>query len=336
MFFSKKTKSALAILIIAFVALVFYPYKKPEPIRYIDRETGKTLTEKTPAAFWLNWLYVNPIGELSLEALIKRKIISEWYGRQMDKPSSAKKIPGFVKDYNIDLSIVEDTNFHTFNDFFIRKLKPEARPVDTDRLTVVSPADGKVLVRSNLSGQDFIIKGVKFNLNGFIQNDSLARTYEEGSILLFRLCPADYHRFHFPVSGKIIKTKKIDGDYYSVSPLAIKKRVGIFCSNKREWTLIKTKRFGNVLMSEIGATMVGSIVQTYDGDTAVKGTEKGYFKFGGSSIVLLFQKGRIKVDSDLVKNSAQNLETTVVYGTHVARCAKVKKQQNFILKAAGK
>ncbi len=318
MFFSKKTKSTLAILLIAFVALFFYPYKKPEAIKYIDRDTGKTLTEKTPAAFWLNWLYVNPVGELSLEALIKRKIVSEWYGRQMDKPSSAKKIPGFVKQYNIDLSIAEDTGFHTFNEFFIRKLKPEARLVDTNSMVTVSPADGKILVWSNISEQDFVVKGVKFNLKSFIQNDSLALTYNDGSMMLFRLCPSDYHRFHFPVSGKIIETKKIAGDYYSVSPLAIKKRARIFCSNKREWTLIKTERFGNVLMSEVGATMVGSIVQTYYGDTAVKGMEKGYFKFGGSSIVLLFQRGSIKIDDDLLKNSSLNMETSVHYGEHVA------------------
>ncbi len=314
----KKCKPVSVFVLAVLLLFFFYPYRTPDPIRYVDRRTGTVKTEKTPAAFWLNWLYVNPLGELSLEALVKRKVVSEWYGRRMDSPSSASKIHDFVKEYGIDLSIVQDTGFKSFNDFFIRKLKPEARPVDTGRTVVVSPADGKVLVFKNISNQDFLVKGERFDLKKFIGNDSLALTFKGGSLLLFRLCPADYHRFHFPVSGKILKKKKIDGSYYSVSPLAVKKRIGIFCSNKREWTLIKTKRFGNVLMSEVGATMVGSIVQTYKGDWAEKGAEKGYFKFGGSSVVLLFQKDEIKPDSDLLQNSSHKLETSVLYGEHVA------------------
>jgi phosphatidylserine decarboxylase len=136
--------------------------------------------------------------------------------------------------------------------------------------------------------------------------------------LLFRLAPTDYHRFHFPVSGKLSGITKIQGNYYSVNPIALRKRIKIFCENKREYQIIKSPVFGNVIMVEIGATMVGSIVHTFHGKMAVKGDESGYFQFGGSSIILLFQPGKIKIDSDLLNDTQKHLETSVRVGQHVA------------------
>ncbi len=319
---TKKRLLKLTALLLLLVFMIFYPFGKPERIQYIDRATGDTLVEKVPGEFWLYWLYNNPVGELSLETIIKRKIISSFYGRLMDKPSSAKRIEPFVKKYGIDLSIAQKQKFNSFNDFFTRKLKPGVRPVDTSKTAVVSPADGKAFAWSVIRNTNFIVKGHKFNLKNFLQNDTLFKKFKNGSLLLFRLSPADYHRFHFPVDGKIIAQNSIKGDYYSVSPHAVKNKIRIFCENKRMFTLIKTELFGDVLMSEIGATMVGTIIQTYTGDTAVKGAEKGYFKFGGSSIILLFEKNRVKIDEDLLINTSQGYETSVKVGEHVAEAVK--------------
>ncbi len=309
----------LILVVVAIVAIAgFWPLPKIAPVQYIERSTGNIKTEKIEGEAWMKWLYYNPLGELSLHNLVKRKFISEIYGREMDKPSSAKKIAGFVKKYNIDLTITQKDSFESFNDFFTRKLKPGARPVCRDSTVVVSPADGKILVFKNIGNNNFFVKGNRFNLNKFLNNNSLAEKYKTGTLIVVRLAPPDYHRYHFPVSGKVSAPVKISGDYFSVSPLALRKIAQIFCMNKREYLEISSPLFGNVIMAEVGATMVGSIIQTYKTNTVKKGAEKGYFKFGGSTVILIFQNNSITVDSDLLENSAKNFETTVKMGERIA------------------
>lgn len=312
----KKRTIVFSILIII-VGLAFYPSPENPPIKYIDRQTGEIKIEKVAGEQWLVWLYNNPIGELSLHSMVKRKFVSSWYGAMMDSPNSIDKIEPFVEDYNIDLSIAQKQEFNSFNDFFIRKLRLEARPVNSDSNVIVSPADGKILAYADISEHDFIVKGYKFNVSEFLNNTILARKYMGGSLMLFRLCPVDYHRFHFPVSGIVSSVTNIDGDYYSVNPIAIKKIVEVFCENKREYVSISTQKFGDVIMAEIGATMVGSIIQTYEGNEVKKGEEKGYFKFGGSSVLLLFEKGKVRIDDDLLRNTANDLETEVKIGERI-------------------
>ncbi len=311
-----------AILIII-LGVALYPTPFNPPIRYIDRGTHELKTEKVAGEKWLVWLYNNPVGELTLHALVKRKFVSSIYGYLMDRPSSADRIARFVKAYDIDMSIARKQHFKTFNDFFIRKLKKSARPIDMDPSAVTSPADGKVLAYQNISNQDFFVKGYRFNLESFLKSRELAQKYRDGSVMIFRLCPADYHRFHFPVNGVTANRIKIDGDYFSVSPIALRRMVEIFCQNKREYVRISTKNFGDIIMAEVGATMVGCIVQTYKGNTAWKGQEKGYFKFGGSSIVLIFEKGRIQIDEDLLQNTERHFETSIHVGEHVATAVHV-------------
>jgi phosphatidylserine decarboxylase len=274
--------------------------------------------EKVLGEYWLNWLYNNPIGELSLNGFVKRKALSEWYGNKMDTPESADKIEGFVKDYGINLSEAQKQEFTSFNDFFYRKLKDNARTVNRDSSVLVSPADGKVFAYSNISNQDFIVKGYKFNLKEYLQDDELAKQFEGGSLIIVRLCPTDYHRLHFPFSGTVIQeNKKIEGDLYSVSPIAIKHKVELFCMNKREYTMLNNDMFGDVIYSEVGATMVGSIIQTHTDERFNKADEKGYFKFGGSTIIMLFEKGKLQIDNDLLENSSKGLETSVLMGERV-------------------
>jgi phosphatidylserine decarboxylase len=305
-------------IVVIIVGVAVWPSPEVQPIRYIDRQTGDIKTEKVAGDGWLVWLYNNPVGEVTLYTLVKRKFVSSIYGDMMDKPKSAKKIEPFVKDYNIDLSTAQKQQFTSFNDFFIRKLKHNSRIIDTSAIVVVSPADGKALAYADISNQDFIVKGYRFNMKSFLNDPVLAEKYENGSLVIIRVCPTDYHRFHFPASGIITKDVKIDGDYYSVNPIAIREIVELFCLNKREYVTISTSEFGDIIMTEVGATMVGSIIQTYKGDIAIKGEEKGYFKFGGSSIVLLFEKGKVTIDKDLLTNTQKGLETQVMVGERIA------------------
>jgi len=309
------------VLLFVLVGLTLYPLPHSAPIVYIERETGMIKTEKVPGEKWLVWLYNNPLGELTMRAMVKRKFVSSLYGKWMDRPGSVKKIDPFVKDYSIDLSVVQNKSYHSFNDFFTRKFREGAREVNADSLVIVSPGDGKILAYADLGNQDFLVKGSRFNVNEFLGDTLLGRKYKEGSLIILRLSPADYHRFHFPVSGTISSLTKVKGAYYSVSPLALRKITHIFCRNKREYVTITTHNAGDVIMAEVGATMVGSIIQTYNGNVAIKGAEKGFFKFGGSSVILLFEKGEVIIDKDLLRNTKSHFEMAVKMGERIGVCS---------------
>ena len=313
-----KKRTIVISLIVLVVGLAIFPSPENLPIKYVERSSGEMKTEKVAGEKWLVWLYNNPVGELSLYAMVKRKFVSSIYGGMMDSEKSADKIPAFVEEYNIDLSVAKKKEFSSFNDFFVRKLKPGARSVDSDSNVLVSPGDGKILAYADVSKSDFIVKGSRFNVLEFLGDSILAQNYMNGGVVILRLCPTDYHRYHFPMNGRISFPTIIDGDYYSVNPIALRKRLDVFCENKREYVLISTDGFGDVIMAEVGATMVGSIIQTYDGNRSIKGEEKGYFKFGGSSVVLLFENGKVRIDEDLLENTHNHFETEVKMGEQIA------------------
>ena len=290
-------------------------------IDYIERKTGEILTEKVPGEKYLKFLYYNPFGELPLNMVVKKKFLTQRYGKLMDKPESVKRIPDFIKEVgiNIDEAKKSVSEFTSFNDFFYRELKPGARTIDTNDNVIVSPADGKVLVFENIDNdKKFYIKGDQFTLEEFFQDKSLAEKFQDGVFMIIRLAPVDYHRFHFPADGIIGASHLIEGSYYSVSTHAIRKNFRIFCENKREYSILKTEKFGDIAMIEIGATMVGGIKQTYEVDSCVKkGQEKGYFYFGGSTCVLVFEKGKVKIDQDLIDNTKKGIETKVYMGEKI-------------------
>lgn len=292
-----------------------------ENIKYINRQTGELITEKPPGEGFLKFLYHNPFGELALNLLVKRKFLSAMYGRMMDKPGSVKRIPKFVADLNIDMSeaLKPMAEFTSFNDFFYRKLSPTARPIGEG---LVSPADAKLLAFENIDAiGDFFVKGQKFTLKSYLQNEQLAKKYENFALLIFRLAPNDYHRFHFPYDGEVSETTKINGTYFSVSPYALAPNfTRVFCENKREYLTLSTKEKGDILLSPVGATMVGTIIETYTPNTYVnKGDEMGYFAFGGSTVVMLVDNQQFTIDADILKNTKNKIETAVVMGETIGR-----------------
>lgn len=288
-------------------------------IEFIDRQTGKRIQENPPGESFLKFLYHNPLGKMPLEWLVKRKWLSKMYGRLMDKPSSAEKIQSFVDTYNIDMSEAHKkiSEFVSFNDFFYRTLKPEARPIEPG---VVSPADGKLLAFEQVNAvSTFFVKGEAFTLDAFLRDPKLAAKYQNGSLLIVRLAPNDYHRFHFPYAGTASPLHHIQGRYYSVSPYALQPNFArVFCQNKRAYTLLQTDDLGQVLLAPVGATMVGSIFSTYSPNTPLqKGDEMGYFAFGGSSILMLFEEDAIHIDADLLENTRNGMETFVKMGSKI-------------------
>jgi phosphatidylserine decarboxylase len=292
-----------------------------ENIKYINRQTGQFITEKPPGEGFLKFLYHNPFGELALNFLVKRKLLSALYGRMMDRRNSVKRIPKFVADLNIDMSeaLKPIDEFTSFNDFFYRKLNPQARPIGEG---LVSPADAKLLAFENMDAiGDFFVKGQKFTLATYLQNEQLAKKYKNFALLIFRLAPNDYHRFHFPYDGEVSETTKINGAYFSVSPYALEPNfTRVFCENKREYLTLFTKDKGDILLSPVGATMVGTIIETYTPNTYVnKGDEMGYFAFGGSTVVMLIDNQHFTIDKDILENTKNKIETAVIMGETIGR-----------------
>lgn len=290
-------------------------------IEYIERKTGEIKVEKVPGEKYLKFLYYNPLGELPLNLVVKKKFLTEYYGKKMDKPESVKKIPSFIEQADINIAEAKKRveEFKSFNDFFYRELKEGARTVDYRENVLASPADGKILAFENLDREkEFYIKGDKFTLEEFFADKKLANKYKNGVFMIIRLAPIDYHRFHFPADGEISESKLIDGVYYSVSTHAIKKNFRILCENKREYSILKTEKFGDIAMFEVGATMVGGIKQSYKSNSYVKkGEEKGYFYFGGSTCVLVFERGKVKIDEDILENTKKGIETKVYMGEKI-------------------
>ncbi|KAJ0600004.1 putative phosphatidylserine decarboxylase [Helianthus annuus] len=249
--------------------------------------------------------------------------ISERQGKKMNSPESAKDIPTFLKIFKDQINMDEVKyplhHFKTFNEFFIRELKPGARPVAyTGRDDVaVCAADCRLMAFNTVEeSQRFWIKGKKFSLSGLLGNTHGSDTFNGGTLVIFRLAPQDYHRFHFPVSGKIEHIVNIPGCLYTVNPIAVNsKYCNVFTENKRAVSIISTADFGKVAFVAIGATMVGSIEFTKKkGDYVQKGDEFGYFSFGGSTVICVFEKNSIAIDEDLLAYSARSIETLVSVG----------------------
>lgn len=288
-------------------------------IKYVNRKTGKIITEKPPGEGLLKFLYYNPFGKLSLHLLVKRKLISAIYGRMKSSPGSVKQIQKFVDELGIDMSEAQKPieEFTSFNDFFYRKLKPATRPIGDG---LVSPADAKLIAFESIDELgSFFIKGNDFTLQRFLRDDSLAAKYKNASLLIFRLAPNDYHRFHFPYAGHASDVTQVSGSYFSVSPYAIYENFAkVFCENKREYMTLQTQDKGDILLAPVGATMVGTIIETYTPNQEVqKGDEMGYFAFGGSTVVMIIDKDKVKLDADLLENTKNKIETAVVMGEKI-------------------
>lgn len=297
----------------------FYLCVQVKDILYINRSTGKKEQELVPGGKTMFFLYSKkPMGKLNLYLLFKRKYLSQFGGLMMNWTYSKRKIAPFVEEHEMDMNdyIIPVEGYKNFNQFFYRKLQPHARIIQDG---LVSSADGKLVAFQTIDAcTEFYVKDCSFNLATFLNDEVLAKKYKNGGMCIIRLAPADYHRFHFPADGIPNETKKISGFYYSVSPMALQKNMRIFLQNKREYCTLKTKEFGDVLMCDVGATLTGSIIQTYASNQPVKkGDEKGHFAFGGSTVVLLFEKGKVKFDDDLIENTQNGFETSIKMGEKI-------------------
>ncbi|KAF4622347.1 hypothetical protein D9613_009567 [Agrocybe pediades] len=250
------------------------------------------------------------------------KSLSIKQGIKYDDPESAKEIPAFIQFHGLKVDEILDPldSFKTFNQFFYRKLKPSARPVESPEnpYRLVSAADCRLMCFETVSEATRLwIKGREFTVSRLLGEAYKAEAdrYTGGALAIFRLAPQDYHRFHSPVEGKIGPMTYIAGEYYTVNPQAIRTALDVYGENARKIVPIDSPQFGRVMAVCIGAMMVGSIHTTVEeGDYVQRGQEFGYFAFGGSTIVILFERGRVEWDEDLLINGRASLETLVRVG----------------------
>ncbi|CUA68523.1 phosphatidylserine decarboxylase [Rhizoctonia solani] len=253
------------------------------------------------------------------------KSMSVKQGQKYDSPESAREIPTFIEFHNLNVDEIKDPldSFKSFNEFFYRKLKETARPVEEpgNPSRIVSCADCRMMAFETVSEATRLwIKGREFSVNRLLGGTYAheAPKYDGGALGIFRLAPQDYHRFHSPVDGVVGPMTYIAGEYYTVNPQAIRTQLDVYGDNARKIVPIDSPIFGRVMCVCVGAMMVGSIMTTVkEGEQVARGQEFGYFAFGGSTIVMLFEKGKLTWDDDILNNSHSTLETLVRVGMGV-------------------
>lgn len=280
-----------------------------------DRRTGLYYEEQPYGSKSLHFLYHTLPGKLLLKA-VTCKIFSKLVGRYYDHRLSRRMIEPFIRKYQIDRGDFEEKSYDSFNDFFTRKYKQGKRIVSLRQEEVIAPADAKLLVVPISKHRQIEVKGCSYTVESLLQDGELAVRYQGGYCLIYRLTVDDYHRYCYVESGPILREKRIDGKLHTVSDLSAGHK--IYMENQREYQWIESATLGKVVQMEVGALLVGKIVNTPN-DQAVRGQEKGYFSFGGSTIIVLVEKDSMKIDPDIIKHSEQTIETKVRYGERVGR-----------------
>lgn len=270
--------------------------------QYRERPSGSPI---------LRFLYTNPFGRILLKALVRREV-SQKARSLFCAPISTLAIIPFIKSNKIDMSQFQKGPFHSFNDFFIRRLAPGARPIDRQESHVISPCDGKAAAYRIDENSIWHVKGNDYSLEALLGSRELAKQYEGGVGVVLRLSPDDYHRYCYLDDGRMGERVFIPGMLHTVQPIAEKEQV--LAVNCREYTILGTEHFGPVLQMEVGAVLVGQIVNYHENHRYLRGEEKGRFEYGGSTILLLFEKGRVRLHPQLFLSGEKGREVKVRMG----------------------
>ena len=265
----------------------------------------------------LRFLYGTVPGRALLRVLNGRWL-SKLSGKYLDSRLSKRLVKGFIKKNGIDLSEYEKDTFSSFNDCFTRKIKEGKRPFDEDPTALCSPCDGLLSVY-DISGDTVIpVKQSAYSVGRLLGGDDTAKSFEDGVCAVIRLCVDNYHRYAYPDGGTKGENRYIGGRLHTVRPIALE-RYPVFTENCREWTVLHTDNFGDVAMIEVGAMLVGKIKNHLGAGEFRRGDEKGMFLYGGSTVVLLFQRGRAKIDRRFYEATSEGIETPVRMGERIGR-----------------
>jgi len=263
----------------------------------------------------LKRLYGNAFGRMLLKPLVN-PMVSKLGGWLLSTKASCMLIDSFIRNNNIDMSQFEDTEYKSYNDFFTRKIKAGARMVDANPNHLISPCDSKLTVLPIDDDCVLTIKNTRYTVASLLRDKKLARKFEGGQALIFRLCVDDYHRYSYVADGTKSRNRFIPGVLHTVNPIS-NDYFPIYKENSRAYSVLHSDGFGDIVMMEVGALLVGKIVNLHGKKHVQRGEEKGYFQFGGSTVVMLVQKDRVQLDADILKNSREGVETVVRMGERI-------------------
>lgn len=272
----------------------------------------KTVAISEDGSRLLTFLYKNPVGRFLLKGLIQPPL-TKVAGRYLNSPLSKGMIPRFIKKNNLKMDDYTEEEYTSFNHFFMREIRPEARPLTQEEAFLCAPCDAKVTVYPINEKQTFKVKHSEYVLSELLDSTSLADEWQGGSAVIFRLTPDDYHHYYFIDEGTLLEQQKIAGVFHTVQPVAIHNEP-VFSRNAREVTVIETKNFGKIIQIEVGALMVGKIKNLKKSGKCHRFEKKGWFEFGGSTVILLFQEQQVQIDSEIWLNTKNNHETIVKFG----------------------
>jgi len=297
--------------------------QRGQVVELYDRSTKSCQHEQVFQQSFMDFFYgQSRLGRLLCELIIKRAWFSRLYGYWHARPASKNKIGPFIEQYQIDVDEIERApeDYQSFDDFFCRSLKPNARLINHSPRALISIADARLLAFKIKQDTVYPIKGLAFSLPDLLPGFSAVDEFLDGDCLIFRLAPCDYHRFVYLDAGVQQLVHKIDGYLHSVNPLSLRRNLPVFTGNFREYCVIDTNSFGQVLHLDIGALTVGRIQQHQpQGGPCLKGQEKGFFRIGGSTVMLLFKPNQIVLDQDIAEQSALGIETIVKLGEKIGR-----------------
>lgn len=283
-------------------------------------------TEKVYGDAQVRWLYQTPTGQFLTNFLIKAPI-SKAYGAYQNFGLSKQKIAPFVTEFDINLNDFEPSPgrsksdpYANFNEFFIRKFVPGKRTFVAEPNIMPAFSEARYFAYESMTDEATVpVKGRFLSSKALLARSNWESVFKDGPLLLARLCPVDYHRFHYPDDGKVLDHYRVRGKLHSVNPIALKEFADIFATNERQVTIIETKNFGKLAYIEVGAICVGKIVQSGSLEEFKRGDEKGYFLFGGSTVIVLGEKGRWAPEADMLEFTKKGIETYVQLGEPVAR-----------------
>jgi phosphatidylserine decarboxylase len=297
-------------------------------INYFNRVSNSLEKEKVYGDKFVEWLYQSESGK-ALSSVVCKAPISKLYGALQSSSWSQKKITPFIHNFKIPIDdyLPEEgrdnqSPYSSFNQFFIRKFKSGKRPFVENSSELAAFSEARYFGYHSVSNDEKVpVKGTFLKPKELINNSKWDSTFFEGPLLLARLCPVDYHRFHYPDDCTVIEDYRVPGLLHSVNPLALKSKPDILISNERHVTILETKNFGKLAFIEVGAICVGKIIQTKPltkGQSFKRGDEKGYFLFGGSTVIVIGEKGRWIPSDDILKNTQNGIETYLHLGMTVA------------------
>jgi len=281
-----------------------------------DRE-GNIVPDGGKQSKILNALYGTKAGRQALKVLVQ-PAVSKAGSRLLDSRISTCCISPFIEKSGIVMEEYEDEDYESYNQFFTRRIKEGRREFAEEENLLCAPCDSRLSVYPIREGGVFTIKNTQYTMERLVKNRSLAEKYLGGMLCVFRLTVADYHHYCYVDEGIKTKNYRIPGVFHTVNPVA-NGQCHVYTENTREFSILKSRNFGNILMMEVGAMFVGKIVNHHEKCAVKRGMEKGFFEFGGSTVILAFQEDRVEIDKDITANMQEGYETIVKMGEVIGR-----------------